>query len=415
MEHQKLNEGTVESLPIPERGHRIHYFPDAIVNGVKAPRGFGVRVTQAGVRTFILRRRVRDGRHADRTLTIGRWPDWKVPAAVREARDLRKRLDNGEDPIAELREAKATALAAAGDTLRAISENYMEREGGKLRSAAWREAQLKRLVYPTLGARPIGDIKRSEIVKLLDAIEKDSGATMATATLAIIRKIFNWHATRSDDFRSPIVRGMARTKSKEQARSRILTDGEIRALWKQADTAIGADALFGRFMKFLILTGARRSEASALKWVELDGTDWTLPASRNKTKVELVRPLSKAALAILPGKIGECEFVFTTDGKRPIGGFSQFKSTVDDATGIEGWTLHDLRRTARSLMSRAQVPSDHAEHCLGHIMSGVRGVYDRHEYHDEKKRAYEALASLIELILNPQENVTPLRDGKTRA
>ena len=77
---------------------------------------------------------------------------------------------------------------------------------------------------------------------------------------------------------------------------------------------------------------------------------------------------------------------------------------------MTGWTLHDLRRTARSLMSRAGIPSDHAERCLGHVIGGVRGVYDRHEFHAEKKRAYEALAAQIDRIVNPQDNVVPLRD-----
>jgi integrase len=409
---QKLNEDTIESLPVPESGHRIHYFPEAIVHGVKVPRGFGVRVTAAGARTFVLRRRVRGAGHADRTVKVGRWPDWKVLAAIKKARLIRDQLEQGKDPIAQDRAAKVAAIAAAGDRFEAIADNYLAREGGKLRSAAWRKRQLERLVYPTLGARAIGDIKRSDIVKLLDTIEKDNGATMATATLAIVRKIFNWHATRSDDFRSPIVRGMARTKSRDQARARILTDAEIRALWKHADEVTGADALFGRFMKFLMLTGARRGEAAHMTWPELDGTDWTLPASRNKAKFDLVRPLSKATLAILPVKTEGCEFIFTTDGKRPIGGFSQFKSRVDDAIGVADWTLHDLRRTARSLMSRAGVQGDHAEQCLGHIIPGVRGVYDRHEYRREKAEAYEALALLIERILNPAPaNVTQLRTG----
>ena len=81
---------------------------------------------------------------------------------------------------------------------------------------------------------------------------------------------------------------------------------------------------------------------------------------------------------------------------------------MDQASGVTGWTLHDLRRTARSLMSRAGVPTDHAERCLGHVIGGVRGVYDRHEFHAEKKRAYEALAVQIDRIINPEENVVPL-------
>ena len=102
-------------------------------------------------------------------------------------------------------------------------------------------------------------------------------------------------------------------------------------------------------------------------------------------------------------------FVFTKDGRRPIAGFSKGKAAFDAQCGIKDWTLHDLRRTARSLMSRAGVPSDHAERCLGHVMSGMRGVYDRHQYEREKLHAFEALASLIESIVNPKPNVTPLR------
>jgi integrase len=160
-------------------------------------------------------------------------------------------------------------------------------------------------------------------------------------------------------------------------------------------------------------------------WTELDGSDWTLPASRNKTKADLVRPLSAAAIAMLPEKAGS--YVFSNDGKSQISSYSKFKKRFDQAVLAElrrrhpkagplpNWTLHDLRRTARSLMSRAGVNTDHAERCLGHIIGGVRGVYDRHAFFDEKKRAYEALAALVERIVNPPSgsNVVELkqRDG----
>jgi integrase len=95
-----------------------------------------------------------------------------------------------------------------------------------------------------------------------------------------------------------------------------------------------------------------------------------------------------------------------------MGGLSQLKAALDYASGTSGWTLHDLRRTARSLMSRAGVPSDHAERCLGHVIGGVRGVYDRHAYRDEMAVAYERLAALIAGVVDPQENVVPLRGGR---
>jgi integrase len=231
---------------------------------------------------------------------------------------------------------------------------------------------------------------------------------MADRSLAVLRRVMTWHAGRSDDYRSPIVRGMARTKAKDRARERTLSDDELRGVWKAAEATTSS---FGAFVQFLLLSAARRSEAAAMRWSELAGADWTLPASRNKTKVDLVRPLSKQAQDVLARvvKFEKCDFIFTTDGKKAIRGFGKFKAKLDEASGVTSWRLHDLRRTARSLMSRASVPADHAERCLGHVMAGVRGTYDRHEYHAEKQRAYEALAGQIDRILNPQDNVTQLR------
>jgi integrase len=125
---------------------------------------------------------------------------------------------------------------------------------------------------------------------------------------------------------------------------------------------------------------------------------------------------------------GRSGLVFTTDGKRPLGGFSKFKRAFDadvraelrtenPETELPRWTLHDLRRTARSLMSRAGVPSDHAERCLGHVLRGIRGTYDRHEYLNEKRHAFEALASLIERITAPPTGnvVIALSENRSKA
>jgi integrase len=292
--------------------------------------------------------------------------------------------------------------------LRPLLPSICGARGGKLRSAEPRRRTLERLVLPALGKRPIGEIKRSEIIRLLDGIEEQNGPAAADSALALVRRIMNWHATRSDDVKSPIVRGMARTQAKERARSRILSDDELRTVWKRAEADGGP---FAGLVRFLLLTAARRAEANAMTWRELDGSVWTLPASRNKTKQDLVRPLSAAARAVLealPGVAGG-EFIFTLDGRRPIGGIQWRKQRFDGQCGITGWTLHDLRRTARSLMSRAGVNSDHAERCLGHVIGGVRGVYDRHEFYVEKQKAFEALAGQIERIVYPQQNVVSMR------
>ena len=146
---------------------------------------------------------------------------------------------------------------------------------------------------------------------------------------------------------------------------------------------------------------------------EVSGDSWLIPGTRYKTGLDMVIPLSgtaKAVLAKLP-RIGST-FFFTTDGVRPISGFSVLKRKFDGLCGVTGWRLHDLRRTARSLMSRAGVSADHAERALGHVLPAIRGTYDRYEYFREKQHAFAVLAALIERIVNPPSgNVTQLRDG----
>src|SRR5262249_22147023 len=124
---------------------------------------------------------------------------------------------------------------------------------------------------------------------------------------------------------------------------------------------------------------------------------WSIPPARYKTGAEVTLPLSTAAqkvLAELP-RIKGCEFVFTTNGRKPISGFSVFKLQIDHASGVAGWRLHDLRRTSRSLLSRAGVAPDIAERCLGHAIGGIRRVYDRHAFIEEKRAAFEALSAQI--------------------
>ena len=115
----------------------------------------------------------------------------------------------------------------------------------------------------------------------------------------------------------------------------------------------------------------RGDEAAALPWAELDGAgNWLLPTARNKAKFDMLRPLSKAARTLLAEQPRISDFVFA-GGRRPLGGISKVKAKFDAACGVSNWTLHDLRRTARSLMSRAGVNADHAEGCLGHTIGGV--------------------------------------------
>jgi integrase len=370
-------------------------------------RGLSVIVQPSGAKSFAVRYRF-GGRTRKLTLSGG----LSLAAAHRATADALYKVEQGIDPAVARQQQKQKQRLAVADTFGAVADEYFRREGKTLRSVGRRRRTLDRLVIPVIGDRPIGEIKRSEIVRLLDQVEEGSGPSAADDCLAFIRKICNWHATRSDDFRTPIIRGMARTKPKERARTRILSDDELRAVWK---TAAGQPGAFPAMLRFLLLTAARRNEARNMTWAEIDGADWTLPAARNKAKADLVRPLSPAALAILKRvpRVGGSPFIFSNTG-RPIGGLERHKAKFDKACGVTGWVLHDLRRSARSLMSRAGVSPDVAERCLGHVISGVRGTYDRHEYRREKATAFEWLAAQIDRIVNPTDNVAELAAQKRR-
>jgi integrase len=184
----------------------------------------------------------------------------------------------------------------------------------------------------------------------------------------------------------------------------VLSDDELRGLWLAAETYPGP---FSAFVRFVLLTATRRGEAAGLRRSELSdrGQTWIVPAGRYKSGKDTLIPLSEAAQRVIASMPVLGDFVFSTDGSRALGGFADRKRVLDKLCGLDGYTLHDLRRTSRTLLSRAGIAPDIAERCLGHSLTGVRGIYDRYEYQDEKAHAFEALAAKIESIVRPPEPV----------
>ncbi len=182
-------------------------------------------------------------------------------------------------------------------------------------------------------------------------------------------------------------------------------------MWLAAEQDRGP---FGPFVRFVLLTATRRGEAAGLRRSELsdDGRIWTIPGSRYKSGKDTVIPLSAPAQAIITAMpvLAGGDHVFSVDGSRPLGDFDGRKQEFDKACGVRDYVLHDLRRTSRTLLSRAGVVADIAEMALGHALGGVRGTYDRHAYESEKRVAFEALAARINQVVNsPGGNVIPLR------
>ena len=290
-----------------------------------------------------------------------------------------------------------------------VANEWVKRhvEARGLISATDVKGYLSRTLIPAWGGREFTSLRRSDVAKLLDDVEDNNGVVSADRTLAVIRGICNWYATRHDDYSSPVIRGMRRTNPKARARSRILEDDELRALWAAAE----ANGVFGALVRVALLTGQRREKIVSMMWEDIVDGEWRIPASEREknTAGSLVLPQEVLDIINAQPRFASNPYVFAGVGPNHIGGTSNRKARLDKRSGVVGWTLHDLRRTARSLMSRAGVRPDIAERVLGHAIKGVEGVYDRHSYRDEKAHALRALASLIKNITNPPaDNVVSL-------
>jgi integrase len=434
-----ISEKIVAALPAPPNGNKLHYYSGATLQGKKAPPGFAVRVTSGGTKSFVWFHRVAGRPYLE---TLGRWDenpkggDLTVLAAIMAAQKRAKAVRDGdEDPRPDRTRRVQDGSKSSADNVAGMLDEFVEQyvvKAAKLRSADSIKRTLERLVKPHIGAIGLYALRRSDVARMLDRIADGHGPVMADRTLAIVRKAFNWRAARDDDFHPPIAKGMARTKPKERERQRALSDQEIRDVWSALETIVDP-ACYPAFIRILLLTATRRDEAAKMCWDEINGELWTIPAVRYKTGRKTgdhVIPLTDAVRSIIGEKPKEAKqrpfVISTTGGEKSFSGYSKAKALLDKKIAelrtkarrepMPAWSLHDLRRTARSLMSRAGVPSDHAERVLGHVIAGVRSVYDRHKYEEEKRDALEKLAAMIERILNPPpSNIEALAERRARA
>ena len=286
----------------------------------------------------------------------------------------------------------------------------------KLRSKPEIVRNLSKYIYPKLGNEKFVSIKRSQVSDLLDFIADNHGRTQADAALSIIRTICKWYAPNSDHFINPIVEGMERDTrdANDKARRRILSDDEIRAVW----AAVDERGPFGAVLKLCLLTAQRREKVGCMVWSHIKDGTWTVPQGHREKGTGGALKLPTMALQIIERqpRIEGNPYVFASGENTHFNSWSLAKWKLDAELKqvlpeMEPWVVHDLRRTARSLMSRAGVRPDVAERTLGHVIGGVEGIYDRHSYDAEKAEALQRLANLIGTILDPTSasNVVPLQ------
>ena len=340
-----------------------------------------VRVQPSGSKSFVV-------------VTNGgkKWHTIKDATTIEQARShARKIIQAAHDSV-----AAPESFAAIADKWRKL---YVMRKG--LRSASNIDLHLRRLKDEFVG-RDFTSIKRRDIKTLCHRLAEQCGERSADYALQVFSGMANWWATEDDDYVSPIVKGMTLRNQKERARKRILNDDELRALWKAAE----ANGTFGAMVRILLLTAQRREKVASMKWEDIKGDTWNIPTEEREKGNAGTLVLPQIALDIINSRARFVDnpYVFAGKGNKHYHAYSNGKNALEaKLPEMPQWGLHDLRRTARTLMSRAGVRREHAERVLGHAMPVVEGTYDVHDYKEHMAQALRALASMIESILNPRE------------
>jgi integrase len=415
-----LTKQVVEKMA-PEPGR------DLFVWDSKVP-GFGVRIYPSGKRMYVFQYRTRGGQQ--HRVAIGLHGPFTIEKARDAAADLYEGVRKGRDPVEE----QKTAARRTSGNLETVTEEFVRRYlEGKERAKSYIDdtsAIFANHVLPRWRGRDIKTITRRDVIELLDAIVDAGKPIAANRTLAAVRKLFNWALQRGIIEATPIA--LVEMPGAEHKRERTLSADEIRAIWAAA-SALGYP--FGLFFRMALATGQRREEVAGMRWADIDQSEriWTLPSEITKAARAHVVPLSPLALEILaeaketadqlftkPENAKVPAYIFTTRGHRPISGYSKAKVRLDKAVAVvcqaeelpplEPWTIHDLRRTVGTGLGRLGVSRFIIARVLNHADRTVTGIYDRHEYLEEKRHALDAWArNLRNLIAPSAANVVPLR------
>jgi integrase len=380
----------------------------------------GSRITDDAIEGFIARclpsGKVTFGyQYTDKATGQRRWMGIGMHGAVTvdQARTLAKKyagqVAGRQDPATEHK----VKVARSTNTVDYVLDQYLEHHT-TLRTAIEIKKCLERHVRRPLGKIVIYDLERGQIMRLVDELAKKFPRA-AHITLAHLRAAFNWWQLRDERFHTPIVRGMVRDK--QVRRARVLSADELADLWQALDEVQHVPASFPAFVKVLLLTACRRCEVADMHTREIDGNKWTIPAARYKTGIDHVVPLVPAIKKLLPKTFGyifgcACHKHRQAAGEKPLSGFGLPKEELDAAVAkvrrrrgapeMPPWTFHDLRRTARTMMSELGIDRDTAEACLGHTKGGIIEVYDQYNRMVEKTAALEKLALHVTGITKPR-------------
>jgi integrase len=376
--------------------------------------GLALRVRSKGQKAWFYRYRF-DGR--PRKMQIGLFPDLSLKDARIELAKVREELAAGIDPGMARSEAKQKR--SAEPTFKELLDEFWEIELRHKKSGAATKAVIEKDCLKPWGWKKIRDVKRRDIVVLLDRVRKRA-PILSNRLLGYLGRLFNFAAERGVIADSPCTRIR---KPTEQPRSRVLTDDEIKLLWavlELENKKVDIYHVSKLALKMILLTGQRPGEVTGMRFDEIDDDDfWNIPADRRKSGDPNRVPLNEMALDVVEQAktySGSSKFVFQSSHKKkkPIQRHALSRAIARhwEEVGFEvKWTPHDLRRTLRTRLAEIGVSDIVAERLLGHKLQGMLAVYSQHGYDEEKRQAlsrWERRLKEIIGIAKTESNVVEL-------
>jgi integrase len=406
--------------------------------------GFGVRVGddvdkgrpgKAGRIAFILYARYPSKPRSPTRRVLGQYGELTLEQARDKAADWLALIRKGIDPAVAAEAARQAALRQQDETFAAVAEKFiahMKRQ--KERKAAEVERDLRREFIRPWGARPIASITPRDVAAVIDATVRRGKCARAHNLFGHVRRLFRWAVPLHIDHSPCALLSPKRMIGERARRDRVLTDDELRALWR---ATARMRRQYGQLYKLLLLTGLRLSEACEASWAEFDlkNRQWLIPATRMKktgreAKPHLV-PLTDAILEVIEALPRDEKYLFSNNGgDAPLRAsyFSKPKRRLDrrmlrtlravarrnggnpDSVELLPWENHDLRRVVRSGLSALRIPEEVREAVLAHARPGIKRHYDLYEYADEKREALTLWAARLRGIVEPvSANVVKLK------
>jgi integrase len=390
-----LTQLSCERLRPPIGGIAVTYFDTNLA-------GFGLRVSPRGRKTWIAQYRVRGGKERCETIgTMAVIPD--VDEARNRARASIDMARRGIDPVKQ-RDQQEQVVRTNAVTFGKLAEQYMI-EYVHRNTKPSTAAQTKRLLSKAesfFADKPVHDICKTDVLQLL-AVRKAN--YQANNLLAVVRRVFGWAVANATVPTDPTF-GVSKPVTKLPSCDRVLDDTEIISFW-HACGEIGWP--FGPLYQLLLLTAQPRGEVGSMQWSELDLKNkvWHIPGQRTKNGKQHDVPLSDLALDVFDGlkrsepAPGKPDFVFSWNGDAPVTGFAHAKARIAKLMGVDGWRLHDLRRTAAVGMAKLGIPPHVAAQVLNHAPPrGIAAIHHRLQRPQECRLALETWGSYVENLCN---------------